>query len=292
MKRVLSLVLVALMVLSLMFVGAAFSAPPRSNHPRLYAVAIHSLLGSGGICRNILILEEDDFGRAMFAFAGSTTASDNFGFTILAVLIGQRPGRRHAYFYDGINFILHEIDMTGARSSTEFLDETFVMAHFSEEQLEQLKVENSWNEELNPDRFFRVRAGRGGNPRGPMTTVSDRTWREAAESAFSFGLSPRARVPSRSLTMDSNGNVIHFVRGERFDWGTERMIYFPPSLFLFDRNGNWIEETGFMELEPSELWDYRERLLEFKEANGWSFYHQTSLWWWWNEANPWWLLFG
>jgi len=255
MKRITTFILVALMLLPL----AGCSPLAGGSHPELFVVATHSLLGVSGLNReDVIILEEDDFGRVMFAYGGSTIASDRPGatFNILAVLIAQRTTRRYSYFYDGINFILHEIEGDWWPTALEFLSEAFIMEHFSEEQLEQLKEGNSWNEELNEDRFFRVRALRG-DKRRHLRTVSEEAQREAFPVSGSFSV-----LNSVPLTMDRYGNVLYFMRS----WAGRSF------LVMFDRDGNLIEDTGVMELY--DPWDYRDQLREFKEANGWSFYYR------------------
>ncbi|MCL2368367.1 MAG: hypothetical protein FWC72_05170 [Oscillospiraceae bacterium] len=262
MKRLFVLILATLMLLS--FVGCTPAAGGR--HPELFVVASHSLLGALGRDReDTIILEEDEFGRVMFAYVGNTVTSDRPGamFNILAVAIAQRTTRRYSYFYDGVNIIFQEIEVDCGPSPLPFLSKEFVMEHFTEGQLEQLKVENSWNEELNEDRFFRVRVARGTKTRH-MTTVSRETLDEIFQVA-SDGFDARFRVP---LTMDRDGNVIYFIRdgtlrGREWD-------FYSAFLFMFDRRGNLIEGTGVMGLY--DLWDYRDQLREFKEANGWNFY--------------------
>lgn len=260
MKRALAFILAALMLLS--FAGC--HPPAGGSRPDLFVVATHSLLGVWGSgLEDTMILEEDDFGRVMFAYLGRTRTSDNHDtpFNILAVVVAQRPGRgvfaRHSYFYDGVNVIFCEVEVQPEGYQLpyahHFLNEDFVMEHFFEEQLEQLKAENSWNEELNRDKFFRVRVARGNKSRH-MTNVFVETQREAFWDASSLGRAlSHAHLGSIPLTMDKNGNVIYF-------W--ERWI------FMFDSDGELIEGAV---MELTDLWDYRDELREFKEANGWAF---------------------
>jgi len=193
-------------------------------------------------------------------------SEDGFGvsFNLLAVLIVQRiPGSfRHAYFYDGVNFIVHQV-APGDRSPP-VLTEATARERFTEEQLEQLKEENDWNRELNEDRFFRVPVSWGDKGRY-MTRVSEETRREAF-SAVSEGFLRSLNAP---LSMDRNGNIIYFIRDASVDRDTQEWTFYSSFLFMFDRDGNLIEGTGVKEL--TDLWDYREELLEFKRANGWSF---------------------
>ena len=270
-KRVLTLALAVLMIFS--FVGCSDSTFYDGSHPELFVVATHSLLGVwGGWREDVLILEEDAFGRIMFAYVGGTLTSDSTrSFTVLAVLIAQKTTERYSYFYSGINFILHEIAHPEPEgrylTAGEFLDEDFVMQHFTADQLEQLKAESSWNEELNEDRFFRALISRRRKSRY-MTYVSEEAQREAylavvEETQF---IVPHDSIP---LTMDKDGNIIFFMRGRQPE---NRRLYTPSVLFMFDADGNLIEGTGVMEL--IDLWDYRDQLREFKEANGWAFYYR------------------
>jgi len=269
-KRVLLFLLVLLMITSLSSCGPSRFSPV-SRRLALQLVAIHSLLGTSGPYGEdaIEVLEEDELGRVMFAFSGSIATGDDGTATrygILAVLIAQKipESLTHVYFYDGINFILHQLELGEIRNSAS-LTEAFVMERFTEEQLEQLKEENDWNMELDEDRLFRVPV----SPRRKvryMTDVSQQTVEEAF-SAVSEGF--RRSFP---LTMDRNGNVIHFVRGANHDRDTQELTFFSSVLLMFDRNGNLIEGTGTMILE--DLWDYREELRAFKEANGWAFYYR------------------
>ncbi|MCL2829028.1 MAG: hypothetical protein FWD99_09890 [Oscillospiraceae bacterium] len=266
MKKLLALFLAMLMLLPL----AGCGVPTGGRHPELFVVATHSLLGVLGRDReNTIILEEDDFGRVMFAYGGHTITSSRRGatFNILAVLIAQRTTRTHSYFYSGINVILTEIEGDWWPNAREFLDEEFIMEHFSGEQLEQLKVENDWNEELNEDRFFRVSIS-ARFKRRYITTVSEEAQREAAEEAFEETLGEatlgsvfllRSNIP---LTMDQDGRVLFLLRSDR------------TFLLMFDSDGALIEETGIMELPDENLWDYRDQLREFKAANGWAFFYR------------------
>ena len=269
MKRILLFLITLMMVLSLVGCSPNRFISPRTRCLALRVVAIHSLLGTTGpnYWEPVIILEEDDFGRILFTFQGRAIMSeDGFGvsFNLLAVLIVQRiPGSfRHAYFYDGVNFIVHQV-APGDRSPP-VLTEATARERFTEEQLEQLKEENDWNRELNEDRFFRVPVSWGDKGRY-MTRVSEETRREAF-SAVSEGFLRSLNAP---LSMDRNGNIIYFIRDASVDRDTQEWTFYSSFLFMFDRDGNLIEGTGVKEL--TDLWDYREELLEFKRANGWSF---------------------
>ena len=267
MKRVLVIMLVLLMILSLVgcLHGTAYFGP----HLDLQIVAMHSLLGVGETTRwdGFEVLEEDDFGRAMFAFwGGAMTGGNNpfASFNILAVLISQRTTESHAYFYDGINFILRQVESDETRRPSSSFAGAFVMEYFTEGQLEQLKEENDWNRELDEDKFFRVPISR--RAKGYyMTDIS----LQMLEGAFAIVSEGFNRNLQSLLTMDRNGNVIFIMRGGSFNSRASEWTFYSSFLFMFDRDGNLIEGTGVKEL--TDLWDYREELLEFKKANGWSF---------------------
>jgi len=256
MRKILALILAVLMLSPL-----TGCRPITGSCPELFVVATHSLLGVLGRDReDVLVLAEDDFGRVMFAYTGNTITGDRGDiFNILAVLVAQRTTRSYAYFYDGFNYVLTALDRPELRQISDFFDEIFVMEYFSEEQLEQLKAENNWNKELNEDRFFRVQVSRRYKT-NYMTYVSRETQEEVL-LAVSGGFRNSHSIP---LTTDKNGNVLYLIRGA----GT--------FLFMFDSDGNLIEETGIMELSDENLWDYRDQLREFKEANGWAFYYRET----------------
>ena len=266
MKKLLILTLTLLMMLSL-----TGCIPMGGRHPELFVVASNSLLGVLGRDReNTVILDEDDFGRVMFAYGGHTVTSDGrhtATFNILAVLIAQRTTETHSYFYDGVNFILREVELERDQIATMERIETLALEYFTEEQLERLKEENDWNRELDESRFFRVPVSR--RPKEDfMTRVPERTRREVYLAVSGAPRSSRG-IP---LTMDKNGNVIYFIMGSSFDSDTQEWTFYRAFLFMFDANGELIEGTGTMEL--FDLWDYRDELIAFKEANGWSFYYR------------------
>ena len=273
-KKVFAFTLTALILLS--SVGCTNPFYYNGSHPELFVVATHSLLGvRGGIGQDILILEEDAFGRVLFAYVGFTLARNDMAFyNILAILIAQKTTEEHSYFYPGINFIFYEIEVQNRSPQTTsarelFLDQGFVMDRICEAQLDQLKIENNWNEALNEDKFFRVPISRHHKVRY-MTAVSEEARQEAYLTvAEGVQLLPAYSIP---LTMDINGNIIFFARGRRRDNAT--WIFYPAVLLMFDADGNFIKETGAMEL--TDLRDYRDQLREFKEANNWSFYYDQT----------------
>ena len=258
-------ILAALTLLS--SVGCSDVTFYNGSHPELFVVAAHSLLGvRGGSGEDTLILEEDGFGRVMFAYIGHTIASDNWSlYNVVAVLIAQRTTEGHSYFYPGVNFILREIELSPPMLTPigDFFYEDFVRGLFTERRMELLKEENSWNGELNEERLFRVTVSRR-NKRRYMTQVSA----DVQQAVYTAVAGAQLGHISHSvpLTMDKNGNIIFFMRGLHHR-GSERIRH-PAFLVMFNVEGG---RTGHMRL--TDLWDYREQLREFKEAHGWSFYH-------------------
>ena len=47
-------------------------------------------------------------------------------------------------------------------------------------------------------------------------------------------------------------------------------------LFMFDKRGDVISETGILELPKESYADYQQVLYDFKVANGWDFYYMTE----------------
>ena len=84
-RLVLALIILAVFVLSACDDYTFYDG----SHPELFVIASHSLLGvSGGLWEDIMILDEDAFGRILFAYSGFTITNDPASsFNILAVLV-------------------------------------------------------------------------------------------------------------------------------------------------------------------------------------------------------------
>ena len=158
------------------------------NYPELYSVAINSLLGARGegpgamtgpVQPNIIVFEEDNYGRRLFSY-------DEYSSIGINRVIIQKVEGNYAYFYPHYNFILS--------SSNSFTDE----------EIEILKETNSWNQPMNDgSEFLRVRIVRQ-QEEGP---ISDEKLIEVHDLIF-----PDSELNNNQIT----GNTIFF-RRDRYE---------------------------------------------------------------------------
>lgn len=215
-------------------------------------IATNSLLGvQGSSSDHIFILENDEFGRILFAYIGYSTNSYKW---VLAVLISQKSSSGFSYWYDGINFVYREL------SDWNLITEDNVLKQFSPEEIVELKNSNDWNHELQEDKLFKTRiVGR------KRDTVSNSKQKEIFDS-FSSGFH---RNFSTLLTTDRNGQSLYYMRklNNENDWANMDSY-----LVMIDKNGRLVQPTGFEKIES--IWDYSKQLYEFKKKNDWSFYEK------------------
>jgi hypothetical protein len=222
------------------------------EHPDLHVIATNSLLGVlGHQGDDIQILEEDHYGRKLFSFLGGTTNSENY---ILAVLISQKTTKTDSYFYDNINFIICELD------NYTKVDKDTILQYFTSEQIEVLKQINDWDKETGSQKLFKVHI-----TRKKIDKIPIRIQRKAFEKV-SNDYHATYSVP---LTTDASGKTLYYMRGMKYDDKTREYFFTKSYLLMFDKNQKIIEGTGIMEI--TDLWNYQQKLKEFKVINNWDY---------------------
>jgi len=291
--KFLTLIIVMMVVLT----GCVLIRPPEpvyvGDYPELFSVAVSSVLGMGSDIGwdhpEIVVLEEDNYGRIIFEY--------DEGHLYPSRLIIQKVEDGYAYFYPHYNFILssrpsfvildtyipdfqdeamlaqwlelqeelQEIrDGDIIESLDEFLEVSdsmrFLLAEiieFPDEEMERLRQENSWNQEMSDtSEFVRVRIVRE-KETGPIPPeilvevhyefISESNFRRSVNSVF---------YSMVFLRTDNYGRSIYSsLRGD-----TQFVILFQPD-HTFD------SETGILEITEGNRYQTEVRL--FMEANGW-----------------------
>ena len=258
------------------------------DYPELFSVAISSVLGMGSDIAwqhpNIIILEEDNYGRILFEY--------DEGHLYRSRLIMQKVEDGYAYFYPHYNFILssrpnivilgtyipdfqdEEILAQWLELQEEFRERRDSLVEFSEvsesmhlllaeivefpdEEMERLRQENSWNQEMSDtSEFVRVRIvhEKETGPVLPEILVE-------VDYEFFSEMSFRTSVNDISyhvvfLRTDYYGRSIYFAHGVY----TQFVILFQPD-HTFDSETSILEITGRS--------SYQTELRLFMEANGW-----------------------
>ena len=254
MKRKLSiLILVFFTLITLTGCPYRFKNYYHQDTNDLHSVASNSLLGVRGSFYDIItILEEDDFGRVFFAFVVEGR--------LFSVLISQKTTETHSYFYSGYNFMLTDLRYVPLSYSEIFFlssEEMVDLVHrvFSQEEINEMKLANDWNKEINNNRLFGVEIVRRKN----NNAVSERLQRRAYDMIFGGYEISFLSSFSILLTTDTDGNSLYVMRGGA-DFGN---LY----LVMFDRRNNILATERLL-----CQWNYQGQLRKFKLNSGWAFY--------------------
>lgn len=219
----------------------------------LYSEAIHSLLGIASYgFSGILILEEDEYGRKLF------TASLRDGYydgQLACIFISQKSDDQYVYYYEDINY---EIKKQPRGSS--FTKEA-VYERFSSEEIELLKKRNDWEKEKRSKELFK--APIAGNKFYLSNVVSENTMTELRDSlgflSSAWGYVPLCQDGYENTLMLLSGNREGEPQGDNFNH-----FY----AVLFSAEGKLKSDNAVMEV--TDIWDYRDQMIAFKEANGWN----------------------
>ena len=230
----------------------------KGEHPELYTVAMHSLLGQRGFSFHsgphifdamIVVLEVDTFDRVLFLYfeqPNARVSSHN-------LLISQKSNEGYVYFIPHYNFISSEQPWTLILEALDYLPE----------EVEELKKLNDWNQPLDLERAMRVPIIRRKD--GP---TSDR----AVETAYQAAITSVADGP-----LGGYRNIIFFITdvygrsiyvGTGLERGHETGEGFLAVVMLFQPDGSHDPETGVMQL--LDFQNYQSELREFKELNRWN----------------------
>ena len=220
------------------------------EYPELYSVAINSLLGAEGYFisevwfdSRILPLEEDAHGRRIFLYF------ENAQISSYSLLISQKSDDKYVYFYPDYNFIsiVKEVEDTDLIATSE--------KDFLLEDVEELKIKNDWDKELDLEKCVKVEIVRE-KAMGPISIKNLQEPYEKAlgEDAYSY------KYNTSFFIMDDYGRSMYLGIGT---WGSDRFV-----VMIFQPDGTYEEKGYFMDIEDAQK--YQDQLKAFKEANDWN----------------------
>ena len=124
------------------------------EHTDLIAAAIYSIPGTvSDVEDQVIILEEDGYGRVMFAVClpDGYLIQKSWNDCVLAVIITQKSDDAYVYFYGETNFI---VDILNEQVQ---LSENEVRNHFTHEKIGSLKDRNDWGrDQIDTNRLVQV----------------------------------------------------------------------------------------------------------------------------------------
>lgn len=130
-------------------------------------VATHNaVIGVDGyIDDSLMVLEEDDHGRVLFAYV--SVDNNLVQGDLLILVIVQKATNEITYVYDGINYLY--VDLEGYNTQ---LTKSLVNDYFSSNAIDQLKASNDWGQPLDETRWMSIEVSRSKPYLVPNKTIS------------------------------------------------------------------------------------------------------------------------
>lgn len=231
-----------------------------------YTEAIYSLLGNRGYFfdgeiladPDIIIIEEDDFGRTMFSYV------ENNSINSFNYLIAQKTDNQYVYFYPDFNFISSEYNTYMQTPETVFtLDE-----------IDGFKAINDWNLPLDESKMVRFEITN--LKEIPVSTVPDDTFEtllKAVARRSNYLGDDYLYHRSEYFLTDDYGRTMYYVYGIGDD--AEGTVVSPHSITQYFHAVVIIQPDGTFDVYESimllsNLQEYQRNLRAFKIVNRWN----------------------
>ena len=219
------------------------------NYSDLYSVAINSVLWLNGYSwgadyecdPQIEIIEEDVYGRTMFTYYEKYYKGSKISFS--ALIICQDSNEKEVFYYEDVNYIVKEQALYSQN-----------IKKFNDEDIENLKLTNDWNKEIDYDKCVRKEISKSKlkipNEKEIYNLIVDEfTLVNGEYSLFMDYLT--------SNIYDSKYIVYGYIRKTE----QEGICFIG---LIENRDG-----INMNILVPSNYYDYKAEFIEFKELNNW-----------------------
>lgn len=241
----------------------------KGEHPHLYTVAVNSLLTQGRIsyiesysASEIIKVDEDDYGRELFIYYGSSLGNSAEAAGIRSVLICQKHDKNLAYWYDSDNFVLSR-----SFSRQEILENGVNNDPYrgiTAEQIEELKTINDWGKEIDESKLSSAKI-----VRDPLRRSGSRA-EEAKAKSFYNGLFEESGYDynwCQYLLQDKDGRAIFYMSGKNYELDYKSEYKYKYIIAITSPEGEFYEGGWFI-FESTKI--YAESLKSIKEATGWN----------------------
>ena len=247
------IILFTLLCLGLMgfgFNGCAYKEY-KGEYTDLYTVAINSILWNNGhsygadkaINSNIEVIEKDEYGRTLFTYYERYYSGAKLSFSALIVM--QYSSEGFVYYYEDSNYLINQQELF-----------TSELQEFTQENREYLKSINDWGKEINLSKCLKKQVAK--------TKLNIPCDKQIIEEKVieQFNLNgDKCNLFLDYLTSDAKNNFIAYGSVIRL----EGDIHFA---LLVQTVGSDVKEVYFF--VPSNLYNYREEFINFKNIYGWS----------------------
>lgn len=219
------------------------------KYPDLYTVAINSVLWNNGhsfgadryINSQIEIIDKDTYGRTIFIYHEKYYAGADISFSSLIVC--QNSNEKNVFYYEDVNYIVKE-QAIYTKNTVEF----------EKEEIEQLKLINDWNQEINFDKCIKKEI-----VKRKQNIPYENEVKSKIISEFHL-INGKYNLFTNFLTNDSDNSKFIMYGCIR-----EKNSY-----TYFIGLVNILEEIEIKFLIPTNLFDYKKELITFKKTNGWT----------------------
>lgn len=227
----------------------------RGKYPELYSVAIHTVLSnagnSGETNSTIEIIEEDKFGRILFSY---TEHRNLFSYIII-----QKNDGVYSYFIEDYNYISNKYN-------NNYLN------GFTLDQIDELKVNNHWSQELDESNFKSVEIVR--RRAKIKTKLNEKVYNEIflqiATSEGYLGDDNLFRY-TNVLTTDKYGRILLYVNGINPNKEGLNVDGYPfryELAMIVNPDGTYDETTFFFHVK--DIYNTRQEIINLKLSNNWN----------------------
>ncbi|XMB73076.1 hypothetical protein RJI07_03970 [Mycoplasmatota bacterium WC30] len=232
----------------------------------LYTEAIFSLIGNRGYFLDgeilddpeIIVIEEDNYGRTMFSYVESNDISS------YSYLIAQKSDPDYVYFYPDYNFISSEYDYWNNQDKEMFTDD----------EINELKLLNDWDLPLDESKMvhFEITTLK----EKPETAIEEEVFENLLKSLSGksgyLGDDSLYRYSEYFMT-DDYGRTIYYVYGVGRDAeGTgvspDSISQYFYAVVIFQPDGSYDVNDSIMGL--TNFQEYQNELCTFKTLNNWN----------------------
>lgn len=249
MRKIVLLMLLQIFILTIL-TGCGYNGYS-GDRSDLYTVAINSVLWNNGHSFSadkytdpqIEIIDTDMYGRILFTYYERYYAGAGFSFS--ALIICQSSNENEVFYYEDVNYIVKEQELYAQN-----------VVQFEDEEIEQLKVANDWNQEINFDKCIEKEIIKDKpvvlHEQEIINKIIDEFHLASGEYSLFLDF-------LTSDSVDCNFIVYGYICKN-----DEEDIYF---IGLAKSDKESLKELQF--LVPSNVFDYQTEFIEFKKNNNW-----------------------
>jgi hypothetical protein len=219
------------------------------KHSDLYSVAANSVLWLNGYSwgadyecdPSIEVIEEDSYGRTMFTYYEKHYKGSDISFS--ALIICQDSNEKEVFFYEDINYIIKEQKIYTQNTK-----------NFTDDEIAYLKLINDWDKEINYDKCVRKDIAKAKQKLSSEKEIQNLIIDEFTLVNGEYSLF----MDYLTSNIDDSKYIVYgYIRKTK-----QEGIYF---IGLVENS----DDIKLNILVPSNVYDYKDELIEFKKLNNW-----------------------